>query len=246
MPNGMSLHIGINRYNRKAYGALGRCLLDLPNCHRDAMAKKCIAEKFNFNAGILTNEEATAETVLAGIDLAANHMEEGDIFFISFSGHGSRIEDRNNDEDDGYDETWCLYDRLVIDDELFEKWKRFRPGVRVLVIADSCHSGTSAKNSIDNSRYGGRFPAEKSDEVQASCLLLAACQDKQYAYGGNNINNSLYTHWMLQVLEQYNFCDSYRELHNRICNHMPLRSKPNLFQFGPGAHQFARMKPFRI
>jgi hypothetical protein len=243
----MSLNVGINKYDTKAYGRTGRALRSLPNCHRDAEAKMRIAEQFNYNTAILINEYATAENVLTGITDAATCLEHGDIFFLSFSGHGTRIPDKNGDEDDGYDEAWCLHDRIITDDELFEKWKEFRPGVRILIIADSCHSGTSIKNQETNENYGpGRFPTEKTEEVMASCLLLAACQDKQYAFSGNNINNSVYTYWMLEILKNYEYCDSYRELHNRICNHMPDASAPNLFLFGPGALQFVKMRPFKI
>src|SRR6185369_3810224 len=45
-------------------------------------------------------------------------------------------------EDDALDETWCLWDRQLIDDELYCLWSRFKPGVRIVVLSDSCHSGT--------------------------------------------------------------------------------------------------------
>jgi len=40
------------------------------------------------------------------------------------------------------DETWVLYDRQLVDDELYKIWSKFKPGVRILVLSDSCHSGT--------------------------------------------------------------------------------------------------------
>jgi metacaspase-1 len=250
MPKGISLHIGVNQYNRHSYKKAGSFLRRLPNCDRDAEAKMAIAKRFGFTPALLTNEDATADSLLNGIEMAANYLEEGDFFFLSFSGHGGRAQNRNkeaDDEDDGYDETWCLHDRAVLDDELFERWKLFRPRVRILVIADSCHSGSSIKGDDDiPERPGGQFPVNKSDEVVASCLLMAACQDKQTALATGNLNHSLYTHCMLKVLEQYDFCESYRELHNRICNMMPASSTPNLFKFGPGADQFVKKHPFKI
>ncbi|MGB8193093.1 MAG: caspase family protein [Chitinophagaceae bacterium] len=248
MPKGMSLHIGLNKYNLSTYKRdYGKYLSQLPNCHRDALAKQEVAQRFNFKNASFINEEATAENMLTMIDLIAAELEYGDMFFLSFSGHGSRVADRNYDEDDGYDETWCLYDRMVTDDELFEKWKRFRPGVRILVIADSCHSGTSIKNTDDfMNRPGGRFPAEKTGAVLASCLLMSACQDKESAFATPNLKYSLYTSWMLRILKQYDFCESYRELHNRISANMPANSRPNLFTFGPGGEQMIKKRPFKI
>jgi len=40
------------------------------------------------------------------------------------------------------DETWCLFDGQLIDDELYLHLGKFLAGVRVLVFSDSCHSGT--------------------------------------------------------------------------------------------------------
>ena len=50
--------------------------------------------------------------------------------------------DTNHDEPDKKDETWCLFDGQLIDDELYFELSRFAAGVRVLVLSDSCHSGS--------------------------------------------------------------------------------------------------------
>ena len=51
----------------------------------------------------------------------------------------------SGDEPDHRDETWCLYDGEIIDDELLDLWSEFGKGVCILVILDSCHSGTAVK-----------------------------------------------------------------------------------------------------
>ena len=75
---------------------------------------------------------------------------EGDFFLLTYSGYGGQINDVNNDEPDALDETWALYDRQLIDDELHEVWSRFRPGVHICVLSDSCHSGTVTKQMFFN------------------------------------------------------------------------------------------------
>jgi hypothetical protein len=50
--------------------------------------------------------------------------------------------DVTGDEEDQLDETWCLYDGQLIDDELYLELSKFAEGVRILVLSDSCHSGT--------------------------------------------------------------------------------------------------------
>jgi hypothetical protein len=73
---------------------------------------------------------------------AAATLAAGDIFLASYAGHGGQVPDVNGDDPDSTDETWCLYDGMLVDDELHALWKEFAAGVRVLVFSDSCHSGT--------------------------------------------------------------------------------------------------------
>jgi hypothetical protein len=64
---------------------------------------------------------------------------------LTYSGHGGQLPDLNGDEPDGQDETWCLFDSELVDDEIYATLSSFSPGVRVLVLSDSCHSGTVVK-----------------------------------------------------------------------------------------------------
>jgi hypothetical protein len=73
---------------------------------------------------------------------AAKALRAGDLFFLTYSGHGGQVPDVSGDEADKQDETWCLYDGELIDDELYFELSRFAAGVRILVLSDSCHSGT--------------------------------------------------------------------------------------------------------
>jgi hypothetical protein len=61
----------------------------------------------------------------------ATDAKAGDLVAIYYSGHGgNEIPDLNKDEDDPwddrFDETWCLYDAQLIDDELYYQWKKFK------------------------------------------------------------------------------------------------------------------------
>jgi hypothetical protein len=58
------------------------------------------------------------------------------------------LPDTNGDEQDLQDETWCLFDAELIDDELRVLWSKFAPGVRILVLSDSCHSGSVIKAPV--------------------------------------------------------------------------------------------------
>jgi metacaspase-1 len=79
---------------------------------------------------------------------AAKALKAGDIFMLTYAGHGSFVPDFSGDEkEDGQDETWCLFDRQLLDDEIYEWWTWFREGVRIVVVSDSCHSGTIIRST---------------------------------------------------------------------------------------------------
>jgi hypothetical protein len=142
MPRGISLHVGINDYSLSFPGAT-----TLEGCEKDAKAMEQIAEANGFiERDVLLGDDATYMRVTTKIRSAAAQLEKGDIFFFSFAGHGFQHVDQGNDNDeqeDYLDETLLLVDAEVFDD-FFRKelWPSFNAGVRVLMIADSCHSGT--------------------------------------------------------------------------------------------------------
>lgn len=72
------------------------------------------------------------------------------MFVIYYSGHGGQVSDVNGDEADAYDETWCLYNGQLIDDEIYYAFSSFKEGVRIFMLSDSCHSGTVAKVAMLN------------------------------------------------------------------------------------------------
>ena len=141
MAKGISIHIGLNAVDPGHYGGWSG---PLKGCEADANSMAEIAQNQGFDpVHKLLTRHATSRAVLAALDDAAGKLQSGDILFLSNSSHGGQVPDTNNDEtDDQMDETWCLYDRELIDDELYARWRRFRPGVRIVVLSDSCHSGS--------------------------------------------------------------------------------------------------------
>ena len=144
MAKGISLHIGLNEVDPAHYGGWSG---PLAACEADAQDMQQLAG--SYESSLLLTRKATRAAVKKGIEAAAATLRKGDIFFLTYSGHGGQVRDENNDEDDGEDETWCLYDGQLIDDELGLLWTKFAPGVRVLVLSDSCHSGTATRAHYD-------------------------------------------------------------------------------------------------
>ncbi|MES2212358.1 MAG: caspase family protein [Pseudomonadota bacterium] len=107
--------------------------------------------------------QPTRETILSAFEQLITNSEAGDVLVFHYSGHGARVPDHNNSESDGQDDAWVPpqykplgNEALIIDDELHvlvEKlpWNRF-----LLVISDSCHSGTMLDlgKKITNPNHG--------------------------------------------------------------------------------------------
>jgi hypothetical protein len=94
----------------------------------------------------LLTKKGTRSAVLSAMRAAAKALKRGDLFFMSYSGHGGQVPDTSGDEPDKQDETWCLYDGQLIDDELYLELSRFAAGVRIIVLSDSCHSGSVTRD----------------------------------------------------------------------------------------------------
>src|SRR5262245_21603488 len=135
----LSLHVGLNgvdpAHNSGRSGPLAACEFD-------ANDMTSLATSRGITPTTLLTQKATRAATLAGIRSAAKQLKSGDFFFLSYSGHGGQVDDVSGEEKDKLDETWCLFDGQLIDDELYLELGRFAKGVRVLVLSDSCHSGT--------------------------------------------------------------------------------------------------------
>lgn len=139
---GLALTIGLNSVDPGHYGGWSG---ELIACEADANDMADIAKSQMFKVTTLLTKDATRENVTKNIQNAAKTLKSGDIFMFSYSGHGGQLPDLNNDEPDGMDETMCLYNGQLEDDELYALWGEFGQGVRILVFSDSCHSGTVTK-----------------------------------------------------------------------------------------------------
>lgn len=153
MAKGMAVAIGLNAVDPKHYGGWSGAL---SACEADAEDMAAIAKSMGFSRITLLTKKATRPQVIRAVRGAARALKAGDIFMLSYSGHGGQLPDKNNDEPDGMDETWCLYDGELVDDELYALYGQFAQGVRILVFSDSCHSGTVTKLAYYHGTTGAR------------------------------------------------------------------------------------------
>ncbi|MFD7504332.1 caspase family protein [Streptomyces sp. NPDC059850] len=167
MPTGLSVHIGLNQVDPVAYDGWSG---ELKACEQDAadMARLAAAAGFEVTGPLLSGG-ATAEAVTSALETAAGRLVEGDILFLTYSGHGGQVPDLNHDESgDRLDATWALYDRQLVDDELFALFGKFAKGVRVWMLSDSCHSGAVARRLpevLSADELGRRFDTDDPREI---------------------------------------------------------------------------------
>lgn len=270
MPKGISLHIGLNGLNPKNYSGWPGTLAA---CEFDAQDMRSLAKKQGFTPTMRLTKTATRNRVLADLKDAAAKLTKGDIFFLTYSGHGGQVPNTGNDfEPDGNDETWCLYDGELIDDELDQALSAFVAGVRIFILSDSCHSGTVSKALalaahgakpmrsramprdiamrvyLDNADFYDKLQARTKGnprtKVKATALLISGCQDNQESSDGDR--NGLFTAALLGVWRGGKFEGDYRGFHKTILKFMPPIQTPNYFTTGPANHPFEAQKPFTV
>ncbi len=268
---GLSLHIGLNFVDPDHYGGWDG---ELNACEFDARDMKALAESRGFKTALLLTRDATALAVIEGIRSAARVLKKGDVFFLTYSGHGGQVPDTNNDETDPgrQDETWVLWDRQLIDDELWALWGKFKSGVRIVVLSDSCHSGTVTRvmpafptsgpaprirlmppsrarivYQANRALYAAvqkGVPAGEKARVGASVLLISGCQDNQFSLDGRR--NGLFTENLKKVWKKGAFKGGYRKFRDTIAQKMPAQQTPNYSLVGKASAVFEAQTPFSI
>jgi metacaspase-1 len=247
MPKAVSLHIGVNQVDKKKYCYLAPLL----GAVQDASFMEEFAKKKKFSSSLLTDAAATRDAVTGYITSIAEELQPGDTFLLSFSGHGGRFiqidTGTNKDEKDGYDDTWCLYDEQLLDDELNFLFTKFSPRVKIIIVSDSCHSGTIFKaflggtvKAVDESIQARiqkenlalykerKRQAYTSTPVTAGVLLLAACKETEQALDLGF--NGAYTN-ALKISMGNNTADSYKTLNDELYRNMQqngFRQTPQL------------------
>ena len=146
---------------------------------------------------ILKDSFATKEGICQELENLAQNTNSGDVVVIHFSGHGQQIMDNNgnNDEIDNYDESIIPYDAKsrfntdykgenhLRDDELMILIDNIRKKLGdkgdLLVILDSCHSGTATRGLSKSRGTYVRFEdpefknRQSADEVHNEFDLVA-------------------------------------------------------------------------
>ncbi|KAI5420985.1 metacaspase-4 [Lathyrus oleraceus] len=157
--------IGINYPGTKA--ELRGCVNDVWRMH------KCLIERYGFSEDDVTvlidtdssYTEPTGKNIRRVLSELIRSAEEGDVLFVHYSGHGTRLPAETGEDDDtGFDECIVPSDMNLITDDDFKEFVNGIPrGCRLTIVSDSCHSGgliEEAKEQIGESTKGGEEQSE--------------------------------------------------------------------------------------
>jgi len=175
-----ALIIGINYLNteNELYG----CINDTNHL------QNYLSNKYNFtsnNLCLLTDTtivKPTKQNILKKYKDLLINAKPGEKLFFTYSGHGSYMQDLNNDELDKKDELLITIDNQYIsDDELKTIIDEYLPdGVNLFVIFDCCHSGTLM--DLKYNYLAGNEDLiinETIKETKSNVFLISGCFDSQ-------------------------------------------------------------------
>jgi len=249
MGKGLALLVGLKRIDPNKYngwpgenGCWG-CELDVDNVERILVGK-------GFQATVLKTAEATHDNILEALRSAANSLGPDDIFAFYYSGHGGQQPDflsPNKDELDGQDETLVAFDSQIIDDELNEIWLSFAEGVRIVMISDSCNSGTNYRTVGTFENPSPIIPIldkEIQGEMKAQLIHYGGCRDG-FESGGYQ-GGGAFTMALCHVWSDGKYEGNYKQLLENAGTLVSGSQKPQYNEYGPVGEKFRDSKPFQI
>ncbi|MEO8243507.1 MAG: caspase family protein [bacterium] len=129
----------------------------------DTLAARGVTEITELADGVEGAARPTHAAILLALADLARDSEAGDLAIISMSGHGTRQPDQNGDETDGLDEVFLPSDidraengaqvipNALVDDEIGAAVLAIRQkGADVVLVMDSCHSGSGMRDGAAN------------------------------------------------------------------------------------------------
>ena len=206
---------------------------DLSGCINDANDWAAELAGRGFAVSKMLDSQATHAAMTAGITSLINGAVKGDTLIITYSGHGTWVPDSSGDEPDGRDEGLCPWDigtaGPLLDDQIRQLFDARTAGVRILLLSDSCHSGSVTRGieeDLDPGHPRARFmpleawmPANELPPASArpahlvgglkrsgGDLLLAGCLDTQYSWDTRfqGRPNGAFTYYALKTLREGN------------------------------------------
>ncbi|MEM7735424.1 MAG: caspase family protein [Deinococcota bacterium] len=136
-----ALIIGIGAYENSA--------INLQGPRTDVLLMEDVAKRLGFRSEqvlTLLDEGARRNAILEALEgWLVDGVTAEDKVLLFFSGHGHQLVDENGDEADGCDEAWLTHDMQAVSDDVLADVLGRSLAANILVIIDSCFSGTMTR-----------------------------------------------------------------------------------------------------
>lgn len=211
---------------------------------------------------VILDEKATKNGIITAFENLLNTVQKGDAVVVHYSGHGQQITDDNGDEIDGYDEAMVPYDAFahfkkgvyegenhIRDDKIGEILTALRqkvgPDGSVMLIMDSCHSGTASRglaktrgtqevfdtgesstpnpDANESGQFGLEGPVDDGERAPLICFYGASAHELNYETTdakGNGVGSLSYA--FSDAFANASATQSYAELFDQIKNRMSV------------------------
>lgn len=219
----------------------------LNGCINDANSIKERISNRGFNditiMSDLTSKKATKSNILEEFKNLLSNSQEGDLLFFLFSGHGTYLIDKNDDETTGYDQCIVPCDlNIIVDDELKSLIQTYlKPNVTLFAMFDSCFSGTVFDlkyQYMDSLNYDNYSENNKELETKGNVFMISGCTDYQTSADAfiNNKATGAMTWSLLEALKQ-NPNSSWRELVKKMRDLLKASEMTQIPQFSSGTFE---------
>ena len=208
-----ALLIGINYIGQK--GELNGCINDANNL------ATTLKEQYGYNEEDITmltdtsSKKPEKQTILKELYklITAANQQQLEELWISYSGHGSYIPDANSDEQDKRDETLVPVDYkkqgMITDDILHHMLSMVNENTKVIVLIDSCHSGSMLDLKYRYISGLKQVVENPKDYIKSNVIMVSGCLDNQTSADFYNHNDKEFAGAMtvafLQVLKDNNY-----------------------------------------
>lgn len=239
-----ALLIGIN-YNNTPF-QLNGCINDAENI------KTYIVKKGFIDSNIVTLTDNTSKkpnkaTILTEFEKLLSNANSGDLLLFFYSGHGSKIMDKNKDENDKYDEAIVPLDSNLITDDLFKSTidKYLKEGVTLISFFDACHSGTMLDlpyQYFDSESYDNHTINNSNSKTKGNVIMISGCRDPQTSEDAyiNNKPQGAMTWALLETLNNPNNTSSitWTKLLQEMRNNLKNSDYSQIPQLSAGSSSF--------
>lgn len=177
--NKSALLIGINYFGTPH---------ELQGCINDTNSINSLISNCNFKKiSILTDntvKKANHSNILNEFKNLLINSQAGDVLLFFYSGHGSYILDKNNNEKTGNDQVIVPCDlNEIVDDELKSIIQtNLKKDVTLIALFDCCHSGSildlkyQYMDSLDKNNFTEN---ENESETIGNVIMISGCNDEQ-------------------------------------------------------------------